>query len=483
MADILLIHAPLIINHRGEDWIKPGGDESSNYHMGLLYLAAYCEKFGVTSKILDISIQKITLESILDIVESEQPKLIGISATSMGMKSAVHICQEMKKNYDIPVCLGGAHVNCDPHFIERVPAFDFCISGEGEKSLYDAFIKIKNGEKVDGIIHGETIDNLDEIPFPARHLINVMDYAREEQQRKFGPELMPWATMLGSRGCPFKCTFCSIPVINHKVRYRDPKPIVDEMEAIYDQCGGKYSFVDDVLTLNKKTTMGLCDEIISRGYSKKFRWLGMTRAEILNEKLVARMAEAGCSDLFFGIESGNERIRSEVIDKKISNKEIKDAVQMCKKYGIHTSFLLMIGFPSETDLEMEETVNIGRKVGADLIGIHQTIPFPGTKIYDQAIEEGLIDSDSFDKFSRGEGWGEKDTFLDKWPKYVPEGLSQNDLISAKKRAYFKHYLRPSWAFGRIRHWIRASHWFKHDIDLLKLAPYTLLNGKTKNSMS
>ena len=143
----------------------------------------------------------------------------------------------------------------------------------------------------------------------------------------------------------------------------------------------------------------------------------------------------------------------------------------------------MIGFPSETDLEMEETVNIGRKVGADSIGIHQTIPFPGTKIYDQAIEEGLIDSDSFDKFSRGEDWGEKDSFFDKWPKYIPEGLSQNYLISAKKRAYFKHYLRPSWAFGRIRHWIRASHWFKHDINLLKLAPHTFLNGKTKTSQS
>ena len=483
MTDILLIHSPLIINHRGEDWVKPCGDETSGYHMGLLYLAAYCEQFGVTSQILDVSVQKITLESILDTVESTRPKLVGISATSAGIKSAVHICQEIKKKYDVQVCLGGAHVNCDPHFIERVPVFDFCISGEGEKSLYDAFVKIKNGEKVKGVIHGETIDDLDEIPFPARHLINIMDYVRGENRRKFGPEVMPWATMLGSRGCPFKCTFCSIPVINHKVRFRDPRPMVDEMEAIYDQCGGKYSFVDDVLTLNKKTTMALCDEIIGRGLGKKFRWLGMTRAEILSEELVARMAEAGCSDLFFGVESGNERVRTEVIDKRISNKEIKDAVQMCKKYGIHTSFLLMVGFPSETDEEMEDTVNIGRKAGADLIGIHQTIPFPGTKVYDQAIEEGLINSDAFDKFGRGEGWSEKDSFLEKWPKYIPEGLSQNYLTSAKKRAYFKHYLRPSWAFGRIKHWVRSPHWFKHDMDLLKLAPYTLLKGKTKGAMS
>jgi len=483
MADILLFNAPLIINHREEAWVDPGGDEVSSYHMGLLYLASYSGQFGVDVKITDISAEKKTLEDILDIIVKEQPKLIGISATSAGIKSAIHICKTIKQKHTTPVCLGGAHVNCDPHFIDRVPAFDFCISGEGEKSLYDAYVKILRGEMVEGVIHGEPIDNMDEIPLPARNLINLNDYIRDENRNKFGPEVMPWATMLGSRGCPFKCTFCSIPAIGHKVRYRAAKNIVDEMELIYDQCGGKYSFVDDVLTLNKKTTMALCDEILERGLGKKFRWLGMTRAEILNEDLVKKMAHAGCSDLFFGIESGNERVRAEVIDKKISNKEIMDAVIMCKKHGIHTNFLLMVGFPTETREEIEDTVDIGRKVGADLIGIHQTIPFPGTKVYDQAIKEGQLDPDSFDKFGASEGWGEKDSFFVKWPKYIPEGVTQEDLVKAKRRAYVKHYLRPSWALGRVRHWIKSPHWFKHDMDLLKLAPRTLLKGKTKGAMS
>ena len=482
MADMLLIHAPLIINHRGEEWTNTFGDEASNYHMGLLYLAAYSEKLGVTSKILDVSVQKITMEQILDEVEEEKPTLVGISATSAGIKSAVHICREIKKKYkNMPVCLGGAHINCDPDFFDRVPEFDFCIVGEAEKTLYETCIKLKNGEQVKGTLHGEIVENLDELPFPARHLVNEWDYAREEKRHEFGPESLPWATMLGSRGCPFKCTFCSIPAIQHKVRYRSAKSIVDEMEAIYDKCGGKFSFVDDVLTLNRKMTMELCDEILRRGI--KARWCGMTRAEILKEDLVIKLAASGCNDLFFGIESGNDRVRNEVIDKRITNAEIADAVKLCKKHGIHTNFLLMVGFPTETLEEIEDTVNIGHKTGADLIGIRQTIPFPGTKVYDFAIQEGMIDKDLIDRFGRGEGWSEKDNFFEKWPKFLPEGVTTEDIVKAKKRAYRKHYLRPTWALSRVRHWFRAPHWFRHDIDLLKVAPMTFLKGKTKGAMS
>ena len=150
----------------------------------------------------------------------------------------------------------------------------------------------------------------------------------------------------------------------------DPaKNIVDEMEAIYDTCDGNYTFVDDVLTLNQNKTIELCDEIIKRGLGDKVKWNGMTRAEILGEKLVAKMAKAGCNDLFFGIESGSERVRTDVIAKKISNEEIKDAVSLCRKYGIVTNFFLMVGFPTETHEEIQETVEIGKKSGADMVAI------------------------------------------------------------------------------------------------------------------
>ena len=124
-------------------------------------------------------------------------------------------------------------------------------------------------------------------------------------------------------------------------------------------------------------------------------------------------SDSRIDDLFFGIESGNDRVRTEVIDKKISNDEIASAVSLCKKYGIHTNFLLMVGFPTETLEEIEDTVNIGRKTGADLIGIRQTIPFPGTKVYDYAVKEGMFSKDLIDQFGKGEGWSEKDNFFEK----------------------------------------------------------------------
>lgn len=476
MTEVILIHSPMVVNKRVDGWRSAPGDEVSTYHLGLLYLAGYLEKNGVSVKILDVTAQRLTLEDIMETVGKESPSLIGISATSAGLRSAVRLCEALKKEYNVPVCLGGAHLNCDPHFIDRFPVFDFGIEGEGEKTLYDCYVKVKKGEKVKGLLHGEVVEPLDAIPFPARHLVNYKIYVREESKGS-----LPAAGILGSRGCPFECSFCSIPIIKHKVRYRSAKNVVDEMEAIYDSCNGRYSFVDDVLTLNKKKTIELCDEILRRGL--KVQWCGMTRAEILSEDLVEKLAAAGCYDLFFGVESGNERIRDEVIEKKITNEEIRSAVELCRKYGIHTNLFLLVGFPSETMVEIEDTVNIGVEVKADMIGIHNTVPFPGTDIFRYAVKEGMMPADMIDRFVRGEGWDDKETFYEKWPLFIPKGLTYQDLTEAKKRAYRKFYLRFEWFLSRIHHWLHTPYRFKEDWSLIKVAPYALLRGKTKGSMS
>ena len=476
MADIILIHAPLVVFRKGEVFFR-SGDEFSNYPMGLMYLASFLEKQGLSVKILDVTPDRLTQEDILDIIELEQPTLVGIGATSASVRSAIKIVRAIKIKYkNIPVCFGGAHINCDPEFFNRVDTgFDFCIVGEGEQTLYDAYCKLKSGEKVVGTLHGEAVD-LDQIPFPARHLIRQQNYEGTENGMKAA---IPTATMLGSRGCPFKCTFCSIPSIKHKVRYRSAKNIVDEMEAIYHTCNGYYSFSDDVLTLHEKRSIELCDEILRRGL--RVRWSGMTRVDIVSEELISKLAAAGCHDLYFGVESGSERIRNEVIDKKVDDKEIYDAIQLCKKYKIQTWLFLMVGFPSETKEDVEDTVQIGRKMGADFIGIHLTIPYPGTKIYDYALEKNIISHDLFDKFAQGIDWDDKETFNDRWPYLIPDGLTHHYMVASKKRAYHNHYLRPQWALSRLRHWLISSDRFKADLKLMKMAPHALLMGVTKTS--
>jgi radical SAM superfamily enzyme YgiQ (UPF0313 family) len=185
--------------------------------------------------------------------------------------------------------------------------------------------------------------------------------------------------------------------------------------------------------------------------------------------------------LYFGVESGSERIRNEVIDKKVDDKEIYDAIQLCKKYRIQTWLFLMVGFPSETKEDVEDTVQIGRKMGADFVGIHLTIPYPGTKIYDYALEKNLIDHDLFDKFAQGIEWDDKETFNDRWPYLIPDGLTHHYMVASKKRAYRNHYLRPQWALSRLRHWLISSDRFKADLKLMKMAPQALLMGVTKTA--
>ena len=478
MADVILIHAPMILFHRGETFFRCNGDEFSNYPMGLMYLGGYLENRGISVKILDITPEQLNLEDVLEIVESDKPTVVGISATSASTRSAVKIGRAIKKKFEnMPVAFGGAHINCDPEFFNRVPGgFDFCVVGEGEKTFHEAYLKLKSGEKVEGILHGEAVEPLESLPFPARNLVKLNNYEGTENNMK---TVLPRATMLGSRGCPFKCTFCSIPSIQHKVRYRSAANIVDEMEAIYDTCNGYYQFSDDIMTLNQKRSIELCEEILRRGI--KVNWTGMTRVDVLSEELVSKLAAAGCHDLYFGVESGSERIRNEVINKKVADEEIIEAIALCKKYKIQTWLFLMVGFPTETQDELDMTIQAGSKLGADFIGIHRTIPYPGTAMYDYAIKNGIISNDLFDQFAQGIGWNDKESFNDKWPYIVPDGLTSQDLIKAKKQAYRKHYLRPKWALSRLRHWWISSDRFKSDMELVKMAPHALSFGATSTA--
>ncbi len=479
MADVILIHSPIFLYKNQEEkkqFRAHGGDEKSYYPMGILYIASYLEKFGHSVEIIDVSAAGKILIDILQIIDVHKPKIVGISATTQSIISSITLAMEIKARYgdEILVGLGGVHLCCDPTFIDRFAVFDFGIVGEGEKTFEEILRRVKGGEKIKGIVNGETIKDLDELPFPARHLINPSIYLREEQMAFE----VPAAGILGSRGCPYSCSFCCIPVIGHKVRLRSPKNIVDEMEEIYDQCQGSYSFVDDCLTLNRSHTLAFCQEIIDRKI--KVKWIASTRASGLDEEVIRALSRAGCSDLYFGVESGNERIRNEVIKKKVTDEQIAEAVRLCRKYKILSNLFLMVGFPTETKKEMMDTVRIGSKVKADIVGIHITSPLPGTEIFNYAIKNKKIPEDIIDKYARGElGRG----FRGVWPLFVPDGFTLEDLINIKRKTYITFYLNPFWWLRRIRVWFITPGKFKDDLKLFKIAFHVFRTGGTKGQLS
>ncbi len=464
MSDVVLINCPLTFD--------PGlktGDQTSEPPLGIMYIAAYLESRGITVEVLDPAAQRFSLEEVLERLRRSRPRIVGLSSLTSSLPAAVRLAEAVKGEMkDVTLGIGGPHVNVDPDFIRRFPIFDFQVVGEGEKVMVRLFEKLKVGESIAGVHEGEIVEDLDELPFPRTQRLDLRLYHPKQ----------PSAVMIGSRGCPFHCSFCSIPGFCRRVRLRSVKGIVDEMEAVYEECQGNYSFVDDCFTLNRQRTQDLCREILRRNL--KVRWMAMTRADTVDEPTLKLMAEAGCIELFYGIESGNEKIRKTVLHKVISDDEIITAVRLTRRHGIVASIFLMLGFPQEGPAEIEDTVRFGTRCGADTMGIHLTVPLPGSDLFDQALTEGLFDKDIVDRFARGElGEG----FRNVWPAYVPPGLTKRELVEAKKRAYRAFYLYPPWVFRRLWRDVRSISKLKQDLDLAGVFLHALIHGETKTAMS
>lgn len=476
MVDIVFINSPIVLYKDKKSLLAdtdPEGDEKSYYPMNILYLASYLEKEGFSVQIIDPTASRLSLHDIKKKIEKLNPKVIGLTAMTVGVQSVVVLAKELKKRGRI-IGLGGVHITCDPTFMDRFPYFDFGVVGEGETVLARIMKKIKQGQKVKGLFYGEPIEDLDQIPFPARHLIDYKIYRRDEMLKIE----VPAAGILASRGCPFNCLFCAIPARGKKVRFRSAKNIVDEMEQVYDKCQGAYSFVDDCFTVNKQRVVDLCQEIITRGL--KTRWIATTRADVLDLEMATMLKKAGCTDLYFGVESGNERIRNEVIGKRLTTEKIYNAIKVCRQVGILSNLFLMVGFPTEGKKEMWDTITIGSRVKADIIGIHITIPMPGSRIYTYAIENKIIPADIVDQYARGDlGWGWRNHF----PLFVPKELTLKDLVWAKKMAYIYFYLSPGWWFRRVQVWFTMPQKFVDDLKLFKIAGHVFMTGGTKGQLS
>jgi len=465
-TDVVLIHAPVDFNVG-----SPVGDQTSSPPIGLLYIAANLEKNNISVKIYDPVPERLNLETIMERLGNDMPKVVGISAVTFGAKTAVEIAKGIKEKFGkkIVVGLGGMHVSTDPDFIKRYPYFDFGIIGEGEIEMVKIVKRILSGKSVKGLFKAELIKNLDDLPFPALHLIDLKNYFFPHGGMRGKLPL----TMISSRGCPFSCTFCSKPINRGNYRVRSGKNIVDEMEKFHGLCDGSYSFVCDTMTLFRNKTIEICDEIKKRGL--KVKWMANTRVDRVDEELIRRMAEAGCTDLFFGIESGNDRIRNQVIKKNITDEQIEKAAKWCWKYGIQSSAYMMLGFPTETKKEIEDTINYPIFAGVDFIGVHITWPQPGSVLYNEAIKEGIISKTVVDDFVKGK-YG--NSLSDFWPVYIPKGLTYQDLANARKRAYRKFYLRPSWFIRRLIWYLRTPDKFLSDWGEVKIGIHALLSGTT-----
>lgn len=467
-TDVLFMPAPLQFRE-GDNYV-PKGDETSTPPIGIMYIATYLNSNGYNCKILDIGLKRMSLQETIDYIRNINPRMVGISILTPSVTTAVSLAKEIKKTLPrIIVGCGGTHLCVDPTFIQRYPYFDFGVKGEGEIIMMEIMNKLDNGEKISGLYDGGYVKDLDSLPFPDYNLIDFKEYGSPLD--KIGKRRAA-ITMVTSRGCPFACSFCCKTESRKYVRFRSVKNIADEIEKNYSISHGEYSFMDDAMTLNRKNSVALCKEIIKR--KLKISWVAMTRADSLNLELALLMKKSGCRELFIGVESGDPRIRNEIIKKKVSDEDIFEVIRICRRVGIRSSIFLMLGFPSEGKEEIERTVNYSFISNADIMGIHLTMLFPGSELYEQAIKDSIIPGDIVDLYISGKLG--KD--FSSWPKYVPKGLTLEYLEKARGRAIRKYYLSPFFVFRLLLYYIRFPHRIKYDEHNYRRALAFLFSGKS-----
>lgn len=379
-------------------------DGFSNPPLGLLYLAGTLLQHGFEVYVVDGCLDG--REGIKSALESFCPDIVGITCLTPGRKKALEAAKMAKEhNPAVHVVLGGAHPTIMyRQLLEQYPFIDSIVRGEGEKSL----LEIAEGKElslISGIAFRQNGDivlnpprkhvaNLDEIPFPAWHLVDLTRYQARGEGIIKGIDLSreTRVSVIFSRGCVGHCDFCSTWWIWRGWRHRSAKNMVDELELLNTQYGIKhFCFADDALTINRQATIDLCDKIIRRSLNITF--FATTRTDCVDEEMLRKLKEAGCYEISFGIETGSPELLSKMNkENDIANSEL--AITLSKQVGLKVTALLIVGNIGETRETVRQTVSFLRRAQPHEIGcVGGLWVLPGTKVYQECKKHGFISDD------------------------------------------------------------------------------------------
>ncbi|CDE58731.1 short-chain dehydrogenase/reductase SDR family protein [Fusobacterium sp. CAG:439] len=423
----------------------------------LMYLAAVAEKQGFEAKISDYS-QSGDYEE--DLREFKPDYLVVNIATPTlehdldAVKKAKEICPNITT-----VAKGAAFLTLGEKIVSEHNELDFGILGEAEDTLKD-ILDNKPKNNILGIYYKENdevkftgkrpfIEDLDSLPFPARHLVNNNIYRRPDNNKV-------QATIKVSRGCPFHCFFClATPVSGAKVRRRSPENIVAEIRECVEKYNIKnFLFWSDIFNIDKDWTMKLCQAIIDSGL--KITWSANTRADTADYEMAKIMYKSGCRLVSIGVESGSQYML-EKMGKKITLNDVRRTVKVFKKAKIRIYNYFVIGLPWETEETVEETIKFAIELNSDFISFYTATPLPGSRFYDYALEHNLFDKEtSFENAYY-------------YPAVNTHNLTRERVFELHKAAVKRFYLRPLYILKmlfRIRSFEEVKNYFTAGMNVL-----------------
>jgi anaerobic magnesium-protoporphyrin IX monomethyl ester cyclase len=447
-VNVLLINPPAENEILGNNPAIIEEERGYNPPLGLLYVAAYLEEHTSHHvQVVDAQVEELSYERLEQRIAKAKPDVVGITAMTFTLLDVIKTVQLVKQvDKTIQTVLGGSHVHLYPDETIRLPGVDYLVLGEGEvifKELLDSIPDPRALRETKGIVFRENgqivntgerdlITDLDELPFPARHLTPYKKYSSLLAKRT------PITTMFTSRGCPFRCTFCDRPHLGKRFRARSPQNVVEEMEACMNL--GIYEFLvyDDTFTVNRQRVIDICEEIKHRKLN--IGWDVRSRVDTVDKEMLKTLRSAGCERIHYGVEAGTEKIL-QVLNKGITIEQVREVFRWTKDVGIEVLAYFMIGAPTETQEDIRQTIQVAKSLKPDYVHITILTPFPGTQIYFDGLAQGIFEEDFWQQFAT-------DPTPDFRPRYWEGELTTAELIDQLNLAYKSFYLRPVYAIRR-----------------------------------
>lgn len=426
---IMLISLPVT---RPADFSAEALRVSIFFPLGLAYIAAALERTGKYEIILIDTLAErdpskpismndgsslrygFTDEEIAQKIIDYSPDVVGMSclfsATEWDMANVCRIAKQIDKN--IITIVGGASAGANASYIiENFPQVDFVVIGEGEETvirLLDAISNITSVSRLNGIAYrrngntliipkSEYIEDLDMVPFPARHMLNMDNYFTKALPHSTFKK-MPYTQMVTSRGCPLKCTFCALG--NHwgkRQRLRSAENVLDEIQELVSIYRVKeIHFEDDNMTANKKRAIKIFDGIIERGFDIAWNLPSGIAVYTLDDEILEKMKASGCYSVSLAIESGNQEVLGKLMRKPVDLKRVPKLVKNIRKLGMDARGFFIIGYPGESKETIRQTIAFAKSLELDWAYFFIATPLPHTEMWKICIENGYIKEGDFD---------------------------------------------------------------------------------------
>ncbi|MCZ6795337.1 MAG: radical SAM protein [Planctomycetota bacterium] len=425
------------------------------YPIWLAYAAGWVEAGGHEMRLIDAPADGLSREQVFARVDEFQPDLVMIETSTPSIESDAEVGRLLKERRpEAIVGLVGPHVSATPtETLESYPWIDFCTLEEYDETCRQIADSLESGDrqawkKVHGIAHREAdgvvlnpkqewIQDLDQQPFVSSVYKKNLDY------KKYFYAITQWpvVTVISGRGCPYKCDYCMFPqtLTGRQYRTRSPANVADEFEYIEKEFPDvREIFVeDDTLTLHRRRTVELCEEIIGRGL--KIHWTCNARADVDLETL-KMMRAANCRLLCVGVESGDQDILDNV-GKGIQLPQIHQFFKDSRKAGLMVHGCFMAGNRGETRETMEKTLELAKELKPDTAQFYPLMIYPGTRAYEWALEENLIEAESYKEWLTPEGL--HSTVVNR-----PD-LPHEEVVRFCDRARREFYLRPGYVAYKL----------------------------------